>query len=89
MTNRTSKRAVVQGWGPVGLAVTLLAHASGARDVIVLGAPKQRLAMAKRLGATATIDLDEVKSAEDRVRRVRELTGGRGANVVRSPRSIR
>jgi hypothetical protein len=36
-----------------------------------------------------TIDLDEVKSAEDRVRRVRELTGGRGANVVRSSRSIR
>jgi len=38
--------------------------------------------MAARLGATATIDLDEVKSPEHRIRRVRELTDGRGADVV-------
>lgn len=77
-----NQTVAVQGCGPVGLAATLLARASGAGDLIVLGAPKQRLAMAKRLGATATIDLDEVRSPEERVRRVRELTGGRGAEVV-------
>jgi 5-exo-hydroxycamphor dehydrogenase len=77
-----NQTVAVQGSGPVGLAATLLARAAGAGELIVLGAPKQRLAMAKRLGATATIDLDEVRSPEDRVRRVRELTGGRGADVV-------
>ena len=73
---------VVQGCGPVGLAATLLAAAAGAREVIVIGAPKHRLEMARRLGATATIDMGEVKSAEDRVGLVRRMTGGRGADVV-------
>jgi 5-exo-hydroxycamphor dehydrogenase len=77
-----NQTVAVQGCGPVGLAATLLARASGAREVIVLGAPRRRLEMAKRLGATATIDLDEVKAADERVGRVRELTGGRGAEVV-------
>jgi 5-exo-hydroxycamphor dehydrogenase len=77
-----NQTVVVQGCGPVGLAATLLASASGARDVIVLGAPRKRLEMARRLGATATIDIDEVKSADERARRVRELTSGRGAEVV-------
>lgn len=77
-----NQTVAVQGCGPVGLAATLLARVSGARGVVVLGAPKRRLEMARRLGATATIDLDEVKSPEERARRVRELTGGRGAEVV-------
>jgi threonine dehydrogenase-like Zn-dependent dehydrogenase len=77
-----NQTVAVQGCGPVGLAATLLARASGAGEVIVLGAPARRLEMARRLGATATIDLEQVKSPEERVRRVREWTGGRGAEVV-------
>ena len=77
-----NQTVVVQGCGPVGLAATLLAGASGAREVIVVGAPRRRLEMAKQLGATATIDLSEVTSADERARRVRERTGGRGAEVV-------
>lgn len=77
-----NQTVAIQGCGPVGLASTLLAKISGAREIIVLGAPKRRLEMAERLGATATINLDEVKSADDRIARVRELTGGRGAEVV-------
>lgn len=77
-----NQTVVVQGCGPVGLAAAILAADAGAREVIVVGAPKRRLEMAKRLGATATIDLDEVKSPEKRAERVKELTGGRGAEVV-------
>jgi 5-exo-hydroxycamphor dehydrogenase len=73
---------VVQGCGPVGLAGTIVAHLSGARRLIVTGAPAKRLEMARRLGATDTIDMDAIKSADDRVERVRELTDGRGADVV-------
>jgi threonine dehydrogenase-like Zn-dependent dehydrogenase len=54
---------VIQGAGPVGLAATLIARFSGAREIIVVGAPKRRLEMARQFGATATINLEEVESA--------------------------
>jgi threonine dehydrogenase-like Zn-dependent dehydrogenase len=77
-----NQTVVIQGCGPVGLAAVLLARISGAREIVVLGAPKRRLEMARRFGATATIDLDEVKSPNERIARVRDLTDGRGAEVV-------
>ena len=77
-----NQTVVVQGCGPVGLAATLLARAAGAREVITIGAPKARLAMAKKLGATATIDLGEVKTPEERIAKVKEMTGGRGGEIV-------
>ena len=73
---------VIQGCGPVGLAATLLAHLSGAQQVIVIGAPEQRLAMARKLGADHTIDMTQITSVSERTERVRALTGGRGADVV-------
>lgn len=76
------QNVVIQGCGPVGLAATLLARISGADEVVVIGAPKRRLEMAMRLGASATIDLDEVGSQEERAHLVRELLGDRGADVV-------
>src|SRR5262249_12410060 len=42
---------VVQGAGPVGIAALAVAKSAGASQVIVLGAPKPRLEMAKRFGA--------------------------------------
>jgi 5-exo-hydroxycamphor dehydrogenase len=77
-----NQTVAIQGCGPVGLAATLLARISGARDIVVVGARKPRLEMARRLGATATIDKAEVPSADDRIAMTRDLTGGRGAEVV-------
>ena len=71
---------VVLGAGPVGQSSTALAAASGAEQVITLGAPLDRLGFAKRMGATETIGL-ELPHAE-RAELVRRLTGGRGADVV-------
>jgi len=73
---------VIQGCGPVGLAGVMVAALSGARRVIVTGAPARRLAMAQRLGATHTIDMDEIRSADDRIASVLEITDGRRADVV-------
>lgn len=73
---------VVQGAGPVGIATLAVAKSAGARKVIVIGAPKDRLAIAKRFGADHVIDIEEVKMVSDRVALVRELTGGYGADVV-------
>src|SRR5690606_15608373 len=72
---------VVQGCGPVGLATTMLAALSPARQVIVIGAPDHRLAAAQRLGATRTVPL-ETTTPDERLAIVRDATEGRGADVV-------
>lgn len=64
------------GQGPVGLAATQLARAMGAR-VIAIDPSSERLALAKKLGAT-----DTVRSGDDTVARIRELTRGRGVERV-------
>lgn len=76
-----NQTVVVQGSGPVGLAATMLAKIRGARDIIVIGAPKKRLEMALALGAKTIISVDEY-DAEARIAKVQELTEGRGADVV-------
>jgi threonine dehydrogenase-like Zn-dependent dehydrogenase len=73
---------VVQGAGPVGISALAVAKSAGASKVIVIGAPKPRLEMAARFGADETIDLDEMKTAEERIQAVRALTAGYGADVV-------
>lgn len=72
---------LVQGCGPVGLAATVIARASGADKVVVVGAPGTRLEMASRLGADATIDIDEHPDRAERAELVRELLP-RGADFV-------
>ncbi len=73
---------VVQGAGPVGISALAVAKSAGAGQVIVIGGPKHRLAMAKRFGADHVIDLDEVRDPAARLAEVRRLTGGYGADVV-------
>lgn len=70
----------VLGAGPVGQSVTALAALSGAGELITIGGPDDRLAFARRMGATTTIGLEV--PAEDRAGQVRRATGGRGADVV-------
>jgi threonine dehydrogenase-like Zn-dependent dehydrogenase len=78
----TGDRVVIQGAGPVGLYSTVLAKESGAGKVIVVGAPKERLELAKRWGADEVIDIDEHKDAAERLELIRELTEGRGPELV-------
>jgi L-iditol 2-dehydrogenase len=72
---------VVQGAGAVGLSAAAFAALRGAATVIVIGAPAARLELARALGADVTLHLSE-RSADEREAAVRELTGGRGADVV-------
>jgi threonine dehydrogenase-like Zn-dependent dehydrogenase len=73
---------IVQGAGPVGIAALAVAKSAGASKVIVIGAPAHRLEIARRFGADETIDLAEMRDPAARLARVRELTGGYGADVV-------
>jgi len=72
---------VIQGSGPVGLNAVILAQLQGAGQVIVVGAPAQRLEVARAFGADETVDITE-HAPGGRIRRVKELTGGRGADVT-------
>ena len=73
---------VVQGAGPVGISALAVAKAAGACKVIMIGAPKHRLKMARRFGADHVIDLEEVSTPKARIEAVRDLTGGHGADAV-------
>jgi threonine dehydrogenase-like Zn-dependent dehydrogenase len=71
---------LVLGPGQRGLASVIAARAAGADIIIVTGLSRDaaKLALARELGADHTIDVEQ----EDVRSRVRELTGGRGADVV-------
>jgi len=75
----TADSVVVQGCGPIGLYSTLLASHSGAGKVIVVGAPANRLELAREWGATHTINIDEIRDHDARAKMVLDLTDGRGA----------
>ncbi|HVF38374.1 MAG TPA: zinc-binding dehydrogenase [Gemmatimonadaceae bacterium] len=77
---RLGEAVAVLGVGPVGQSAVALAGLSGASSVIAIGAPDDRLEFARRMGATATISLD--MPARERAATVRDLTQGRGADVV-------
>ncbi|HZQ93179.1 MAG TPA: zinc-dependent dehydrogenase [Terriglobales bacterium] len=68
---------LVMGQGPIGLLLALLARRAGG-EVITSDLFVPRLKIAASLGIQATIDA----SGANVVDRVRELTGGRGADAV-------
>jgi L-iditol 2-dehydrogenase len=72
---------LVQGAGPVGLSAAAFAALRGAGQVILIGAPAPRLALASELGADLTLPLDDA-SAQHRKERVTDVTQGRGVDVV-------
>ena len=76
------QRVVIQGAGPLGLFATAVANHAGVSELIVVGAPERRLDLAKRWGAAGVVSVEELPTAEARLARVRELTGGLGADVV-------
>lgn len=73
---------VIQGAGGLGIYATAVAREMGARKIIVVDGIDQRLELAKAFGADEVVDLKQFKTPAERVLRVRELTGGWGADVV-------
>jgi len=71
---------LILGPGQRGLCSVLACREAGADRIIVTGlaADAEKLALARKFGAHHTIDVEN----EDAKERVRELTGGRGAEIV-------
>ena len=77
---RMGEHVVILGPGQRGILAALTAKEAGAKTVTVTGLPadKDRLALAKKLGADAVVDI----GSEDLVARVRDVTGGEMADLV-------
>ncbi|WP_102224452.1 zinc-dependent alcohol dehydrogenase [Acidimangrovimonas sediminis] len=69
---------VVTGPGPIGLLGAAVAKALGAQPVILTGTRDNRLEIGRQLGADHVINVRN----EDVVEKVREYTGGKGADYV-------
>lgn len=76
------EHVVVQGAGALGLYAVAVAKARGAASVIAIDGVPERLELAKAFGADAVLDLNEVATPKDRVKAVRKLTDGQGADVA-------
>lgn len=68
----------VIGAGPIGLLHLLVAKKLGAEKVIISDLVEERLEFARKLGADGTIN----SKTENAVEKVKQLTGGYGADVV-------
>jgi len=73
---------VIQGAGGLGLNAVAVAREMGVEQIIVIDGIESRLELAREFGADETLLLDDYPQPADRVRRVRELTDGWGADAV-------
>jgi (R,R)-butanediol dehydrogenase/meso-butanediol dehydrogenase/diacetyl reductase len=74
---RPGDTVAIVGAGTIGLSVLLAAKAAGASEVYLVDKVKRRGECALAMGATAFINPED----EDPVQRVKDLTGGLGADV--------
>ncbi len=70
--------AVIYGTGAIGMISVWLAKYYGAGKVILVGRNDEKLAIGKKIGADETIN----GRTEDELARIRELTNGKGANLI-------
>jgi L-iditol 2-dehydrogenase len=78
---RLADTVLVQGTGAVGLSIAALARLAGAGAVVAIGAPADRLDLARRMGADMVLDVTAT-TPEERRERVLALTSGRGVDVA-------
>jgi len=79
---RQGDSVVIQGAGGLGVQAAAVAKDLGAQTVIVVDQIPGRLELAKAFGADHTINIKEVADRRERVKLVRQWTGGVGADVA-------
>jgi len=72
---------VIQGAGGLGLHATAIASEKGAK-IIVIDGIEERLHLAREFGARYTININESKTPEARIERIKTITGGELADCA-------
>jgi len=73
---------VIQGAGGLGIQAAAVAKDMGAATVIVVDQIPGRLELARAFGADHTLNIKDVPDRKERVKLVRQWTGGAGADVA-------
>ncbi len=68
----------IVGAGPIGLAALLTAQFYSPASIVMIDLDENRLAVAKKFGATATVNSNN----GDAVAKIMQMTGGRGVDTV-------
>ena len=77
-----NSKVVIQGLGPVGLVMISVLRAAGINHIIAIDGTPRRLEMAKKLGAKTIINFKEITTLEERVKVVKGVTMGIGADFA-------
>ena len=73
---------VIQGAGGLGLSAMAVSKDMGASQVIAVEKIEERLKLAKDFGADHLISIGKYPTAEERVEKIKSITGGRGVDLV-------
>ncbi len=77
-----NSKVLIQGLGPVGLVMISVLRAAGINHIIAIDGTPMRLEMAKKLGAKTVINFKEVPTLEERVKLVKSVANGVGADFA-------
>ena len=77
-----NSKVLVQGCGPIGLLLLSVLRTMGIENILALDGNEKRLEMAKRLGATATVNVMKSSSFDETIEKVKDLTDGLGADFA-------
>ena len=77
-----NSKVLIQGLGPVGLVMISVLRAAGINHIIAIDGTPKRLEMAKKLGAKTVINFREMTSLEERVKYVKSVANGVGADFA-------
>lgn len=77
-----NSKVVVQGCGPIGLLLISVIRTLGVENIVAVDGDANRLAMAKDLGVTETVNFTQYDGIEALTKAVKEATGGLGADFA-------
>lgn len=79
---RFDTTVLIQGCGPIGLCVLSVVRAMGVEKIIAVDSSAKRLEVAKELGASYLININDYKTPEEEIAAVKAVSDGLGAEFA-------
>ena len=79
---RFNSRVAVQGCGPIGLICIAVLRTMGIENIVAVDGNEKRLAFAKEMGATASVNFKNTNGIEDLTNAVKDAFGGHLADFA-------